>query len=198
VLDPEPMAVAQRSATAAAFLVVLAAAGSAAAEPARDMLGETSIGLGWDGDRLAGGEVIACIDWRGLGVLARADYQRQQQHLVEQEVEFVLGQPSAALGFGLHLSPMRFVDYRVGRVVDAFVEAGFAGGVTDRAGGPVLRGDGYVTLGGAVRFPWPHSKWLPAVSLRYSWRRATPDFVYGRSLVISIGVAQESVGDLRD
>jgi hypothetical protein len=159
--------------------------------PVAETLGQTDLGLTWDtgAGRPAGGELSATVDWRGIGLLVRADYQIQQQHLVEQEVEFIEEQGSGALGLGLHVSPVRMLDRMVGRVVDGFVEGGLQGGLSEKAGGWALRGGAWIGAGGALRFPIPHRRWLPVITVRWQHRTRQPAFVFPDALTVAVGLA---------
>jgi hypothetical protein len=169
------------------------------AEP-DETLAQTDLGLTWDtgGGRLAGAELSVTADWRGFGILARADYQLQRQTLTEQGVEFTEDQGSGAVGVGVHLSPVRMLDLHLGRVVDVFGEAGFQGGASQKAGGWALRGAGWVGAGAAIRFPLPHRHWLPAIFVRWQHRSRQPDFVFADALTLGIGFATLSADVPRD
>jgi hypothetical protein len=168
---------------------------------AHDTLAQFDAGLTWatGSERLAGAEVGMGADWRGFGVAIRADYQIQQQTVVEQEQELVLEHGSGTLGFALHLAPVRMFDLRLGRIVDPFVDLGLQGGVTEKAGGWAMRGAAYVAAGAAVRFPIPRWRWLPTVFVRWQHRARDPAFVFADQLTVGVGLASTTAeGPPRD
>jgi hypothetical protein len=149
------------------------------------------VGPTWDREhaRMAGAALTLGFEWRGIGLLLRPDFQRQRQVVLEQGQEVPTDHASAAIGLGLHLSPIRMLDARVGRLIDIFGQVGFEGGMTGKVGGVALRGGWWLALGGAVRLPIPRRAWLPTVAIYWQHRGVDPDFVFDDSLTIAVGVA---------
>lgn len=185
-------------------LILLAVAAPARAEPVALTHGEMMVGaeagLTWDVDdgRLAGGELASWVDWHGLGLLVRADYQIQRQIVIEQEQEVRLEHGSGAAGIALHVSPVRLLDHRTGRIIDGFIEGGVDIGLTQKAGGYAPRGGAYITLGAAMRIPIPRRDWMPTLSIRWTNRAVDPDFVFGELFTVSIGYVRLSDDRPRD
>jgi hypothetical protein len=132
-----------RAATAAVFALWLALgpAATARAEPTpspwapaptpcpqceHHLMSFVDLGLTWDREhaRVAGAALTLGLEWRGLGLLFRPDFQRQRQVVLEQGQEVPTDHASAALGLGLHLSPVRMLDAHLGRLIDVFGQAG--------------------------------------------------------------------------